>query len=110
MAENIAPGTYHQHLDRAVPLLRSKGVAILTGQKLSAVDDGSVTFTDTKSGESQTRAADDVVIAIGVEQVHVLYEELKGRQENLFIVGDAAQKGRIASATRAAFDCAWALK
>ncbi len=110
MAERIAPGTYHQHLDRAVPLLRGKGVAILTGQKLSAIDDQGVTFTDVKSGESQTRQADEVVIAIGVEQVHALYDELKGKQENLFIIGDAGQKGRIASATRSAFDQARGLK
>lgn len=110
MAEQIAPGTYHQHLDRAIPLLRGKGVAILTGQKLSGIDDSGVTFTDVKTGTSETRAVDDVVIAIGVEQVRALYEELEGKQENLFVVGDAARKGRIASATRAAFDQARALK
>lgn len=110
MADQIAPGTYHQHLDRAVPLLRELGVDILTGQRLTAVEDSGVTFTDTRSGAVQTRAADEVVIAIGVEQVHRLYEELKGKQENLFVVGDADQKGRIASATRAAFDQARTLK
>lgn len=110
MAEQIAPGTYHQHLDRAVPLLRGKGVGILTGQKLSGIDDSGVTFTDVKSGASETRKVDEVVIAIGVEQVNALYDELEGKQQNLFKVGDAAQKGRIANATRAAFDQAVALK
>lgn len=110
MAEQIAPGTYHQHLDRAVPLLRGKGVGILTGQKLSGIDDTGVTFTDVKSGASETRKVDEVVIAIGVEQVNALYDELEGKQQNLFKVGDAAQKGRIAGATRAAFDQAVALK
>ena len=49
--------------------------------------------------------ADAVVLSLGARSVNALAKELEGKFE-LFVIGDAKKVGRIADATREAYDVA----
>lgn len=110
MADEIAPGTYHQHLDDMLPKLEKLGVRLMTGMKLTEIGVHSVVLEQIKDKTLQRWKAEAVVLSVGVKSDNSLYAELEGKVERLYAVGDAQRVGRIASATRTAFDAAYALK
>lgn len=107
MAGEVAPGAYHQHTDDILPKLQAYGAEIYTGSRLTKIKDGAIHVT--AGDTSRTLPADYVVLAVGVRSRNELAEELKSVFPRVFVVGDAKKIGRIAEATRSAYDTARAL-
>ena len=106
MANTVAPGVWCQHLDDILPKLDKEGVEILTSHKLVRITENSVELEEVKSGKKVVVNVDTVVLSIGVRPVNDLYKALKDVQNNVYVVGDASKTGRIANATRTAYDTA----
>ena len=49
---------------------------------------------------------DYVVLSLGVRPDNMLYEQLKDKVKNIYLVGDAVKTGRIAHATESAYQIA----
>ena len=110
MADEIAPGTYHQHTDDILPRLQSLGVEILTGWKLACVGQKDITLEPSCGGAQIQKPAQQVVMSVGVRSNNGLYEEIKKQFERVFLIGDAKKIGRIAQATHDAYDLARKMK
>lgn len=110
MADEIAPGTYHQHTDDILPRLQSLGVEILTGWKLACVGQKDITLEPSCGGAQIQKPAQQVVLSVGVRSNNGLYEEIKNQFERVFLIGDAKKIGRIAQATHDAYDLARKMK
>ena len=110
MADTVAPGTYHQHIDNLLPKLQEKGVQIVTSQKLVKVTDKTIELEDVTDGIKTNFPVDLVVLSVGVRSCNEIVEDIKNNFSNVFVIGDANKPGRIASATREAFDTARKLK
>ena len=110
MADEIAPGTYHQHTDDILPRLQSLGVEILTGWKLACIGQKDITLEPSCGGAQIQKPAQQVVMSVGVRSNNGLYEEIKNQFERVFLIGDAKKIGRIAQATHDAYDLARKMK
>lgn len=110
MATEVAPGTWMQHKDDALPKLKAAGVEIHTSEKLMKITESGIVTENVDSKKQTEFKVDNVVLSLGVRPVNGLAKELEGVCDNLIVVGDAKKIGRIADATGAAFDAAWNLK
>ncbi len=110
MMDEIGPGAYHQNFDDAMMRLKQYAPEFIPGHKLMNIGPDNITLESTKDGSSIERPADQVVLAVGVRSNNALVEELKGKFERVYAIGDAKQIGRIANATKDGFDTAWNLK
>ena len=110
MAKEVAPGTWMQHKDDALPKLKAAGVEIHTSEKLMKITESGIVTENVDSKKQTEFKVDNVVLSLGVRPVNGLAKELEGVCDNLIVVGDAKKIGRIADATGAAFDAAWNLK
>lgn len=104
MADNVAPGTWMQHVDDIMPKLKSLGVEIYTSQKLLEITDSGIVTESADSRKKRTVTdCDAVVLALGVRSENALYQSIKDKFERVLLVGDAAKSGRIADATESAY-------
>lgn len=106
MADKVAPGTWHQHVDDAKMRLKESDTKFFTGEKLVEIKADSVVTESVATGNSDTKPCDAVVFAVGVRSCNALYEDCKGKFDKLYNVGDSKQTGRIADAVNGAFDIA----
>lgn len=106
MADNVAPGVWCQHLDDILPKLKEEKAEILTGHKLIKITDEYIEIEEVKTGKMYRIDVDLVVLSIGVRPVNQLYNRLKDKRNNVYVVGDALKTGRIANATKTAYDTA----
>ncbi len=104
MADEVAPGVWHQHPNDVMPRLKEMGTRFMLSKKLTAIEDGAVKLEDVKTKAQEKLGADAVVLALGVRPENRLYEQIKNRS-NVYIIGDAGKVGRIADATMSAFRC-----
>ncbi len=104
MADEIAPGVWHQHINDIMPRLEAKNTAFLTSKKLTAIKEKSIVIEDKKGNKSEV-STDFVILSLGAKSENSLYTELKKTGVNTYLVGDAEKVGRIADATRSAFEC-----
>ena len=135
MMGDIAPGVWFQHKDDILPKLNSKGTGYYTAHKLCSIDETGVNIApvehiknknykkDKKAGKTAQKTvaipcgdefhidADAVVLSLGVKSVNNLSKALEGKYEGrVFTIGDAVKSGRIADATRMAYQVATELK
>ena len=103
MAETIAPGTWFQHIDDAMPRLRAGGTDFLPGHKLVSVDAEGILVEAVRDKRREHLAFDAVVLSLGVRPENSLFKELKDEYERVYVIGDAASPGRVADATAAAY-------
>ena len=115
MASTLAPGTWFQHLDDVLPKLDAKDTNYLLSHKLNAIDEKGVVLEAVKLDKKRRAKSagkpihfdcDAVVLSLGARPVNTLEKELEGKVNNLYVIGDAKKVGRIADATRAAYDVA----
>ena len=106
MADTVAPGAWFQQLDDALPKLKAAGTAFYTSKKLVKINKDSVEVSDTHTGALSKIECDAVVLSLGVKPQRSLYDELKSRFKNVYLVGDCDKPGRIFNATNAAFELA----
>ena len=110
MADEIAPGIWMQHKDDVMPKLEAAGTEFITGEKLRLVGDGYITIENVKSGEKRQVQVDDVVLSLGSRPDTSFVDELRVAGYNPYVIGDCKKIGRIADATKAAYDIAVNLK
>jgi pyruvate/2-oxoglutarate dehydrogenase complex dihydrolipoamide dehydrogenase (E3) component len=106
MAAAIAPGTWFQHRDDALPKLKGAGAEFLVGQKLVSIDAAGIVVEGVKDKEKRSLPFDAVVLSLGVRPENALYKELQGEYPRLYAIGDAVAPGRIANATESAYRAA----
>ncbi len=87
--------------------LKSAGVTILTGQKLTEIRERNVFLSAVSSNESSVLEADEVVLAMGVRPNRGLAEEFEAAFPHVTRVGDVSRPAQIADAVREANDKAW---
>lgn len=104
MADEIAPGVWHQHINDIMPRLENKGTEFLTSKKLTAIKEKAIVIDDKKGNKSEI-ATDYVVLSLGAKNENSLFNALKDAGINTYLIGDAEKVGRIADATRSAFEC-----
>ena len=104
MAKKIAPGTWMQHVDDIMPKLEKAGTVFMTGEKLSEINDGYIVTENVKTEEFTRVNVDHVVLALGSRPVNFLEQELKRDGFKVFTVGDSKKVGRIADATKSAYE------
>lgn len=135
MMGDIAPGVWFQHKDDIMPKLNSKGTEYYTSHKLCSIDENGVNIcpveyvknksykADKKAGKLAQKKVpvecgeafhincDAVVLSLGVKSNNNLSSALQGKYEGrVFTIGDAVKSGRIADATRMAYEVATELK
>lgn len=106
MADTVAPGTWFQHIDDAMPKLEKAGAKFMLSTKLVSIDEKGTVVEGVKDKKQSRVDADAVVLSLGARPVNGLAKELEGKVKNLFVVGDADKVGRIAHATAEAYDVA----
>lgn len=82
--------------------LKSYGVKQLTNTRLTEIRKDKIVVM--KNEEELIIPADTVVIAAGVLPVNDLYEQLKGKIDQLHIIGDAIQPRRMVEAIREGYE------
>jgi len=93
MAMGIGPVLREFLLDR----LKAKGVTLLTGVTYVEVSSSEVTLT-TREGQTRVIEADTIVLAAGAEPNRTLYDQLKGRVAETYLVGDCIEPRSIRDA------------
>lgn len=106
MADKISPQTYSQQLDDIMPRLKKFEVRLITGHKLAKISENSITIESVESKQVRDVEVDNVVLSVGVKSENRLFKELEGSHKNVYIIGDANKAGRIAQATRSAYELA----
>lgn len=104
MASEIAPGTWMQHKDDIIPKLEKAGTIFMTGEKLKEINDGYVVTENIKTKEYTSIKTDNVVLALGSRPVNDLDVLLKKEGFKTIVIGDSKKVGRIADATKAAYE------
>lgn len=104
MAKKLAPGTWMQHVDDVMPKLEAAGTVFMTGEKLNEINDGYIVTENVKTEEYTRVNVDHVVLALGSRPVNGLEEELKRSGFKTITVGDSKKVGRIADATKSAYE------
>ncbi len=103
MADTIAPDVWIQHKDDIMPRLKKNGVKFHTSKKLVEITDNNI-IIEGKDGKS-TLPCDAVILSLGAKSENRLYNEIKSKRNNVYLIGDGEKVGRIADATRSAFEC-----
>lgn len=104
MEDKIAPGAWFQQVDDAMPKLVDADTKFYTSTKLLKILPNGISVLDIKSGREYDISCDGVVLSLGVKPDNLLYNELKAIYNNVYAIGDCVKSGRIADATRSAFD------
>ena len=104
MAKKLAPGTWMQHVDDVMPKLKDAGTVFMTSEKLNEINDGYIVTENVKTEEYTRVNVDHVVLALGSRPVNYLEEELKRNGFNPIVIGDSKKVGRIADATKSAYE------
>jgi thioredoxin reductase len=109
MASEIAPEVWHQHINDIKPRLDEKNVKFYTSKKLVAIKEDLIVL-ESKNGDKSEIKTDFVVLSLGAKSDNALYNQLKETRDNVYVIGDGEKVGRIADATRSAFDCVKTIK
>lgn len=104
MAKKLAPGTWMQHVDDIKPKLEKAGTVFMVGEKLSEINDGYIVTENVKTEEYTRVNVDHVVLALGSRPVNDLEDELKRSGIAPIVIGDSKKVGRIADATKSAYE------
>lgn len=109
MAGKIAPGAYPINASDVIGRLKKGGARFLPGRKLERIGAGML-YLSRGNGVREEIRADATVLAVGVRSCSALEKECAGHFERLYPIGDAVKPGRIANATRSAFELARGLR
>ena len=110
MADELAPGTWIQHVMDVVPKLEERNAKFFTGWKLVEMKPDCVEIESTKiSGNKKLVSCDAIIMSLGVRPA-ALADEIKSVCAKTISVGDANKTGRIADATHTAYRAAMELR
>ncbi|NPV93169.1 MAG: FAD-dependent oxidoreductase [Firmicutes bacterium] len=88
--------------------LARMGVTVRTSSRVQAIIPGGV-LVDLENGENELIEADSVVIAVGSGSENQLYQELKDRLTEVYLVGDASRPRTALEAVREGFDAGYSI-
>jgi 2,4-dienoyl-CoA reductase (NADPH2) len=88
--------------------LNRMGVKLMTSSRVQAIIPGGV-LVDREDGGSELVEADTVVVAIGSQSQDQLYQELKDKLPEVYLVGDASRPRTALEAMREGFDAGMAV-
>lgn len=97
MADAVAPGAYLGNVVDVTQRLQASNTQILLQRKLVAVK-GNAVALERSDGTASELETDMVVLSLGVISENALYDQLAGKFEKVYKLGDANQVGRIANA------------
>ncbi|MDR1408844.1 MAG: NAD(P)/FAD-dependent oxidoreductase [Oscillospiraceae bacterium] len=103
MAEEVAPGAYHQHRDDVLPKLKRTGVTFYLGEKLTAIYPEGVKLKNVQTEMLRSIPIEAVVLSVGICPEDALKSELKSLGVPVIPIGDAAKPGRIGNAVHSAY-------
>ena len=104
MADEIAPGTWMQHKDDVLPHLKKAGAVIYTGEKLLEINNDHIVTENIKTKKRTSLPCDKVVLALGSKPENGLAKALSAEGISFINIGDSRKVGKIADATKAAFE------
>ena len=105
MTEAIASDMVLWQREFLVERLSANGVKIVTSAVVREFLDDGVVFT--KDGkEVRITGYDNIILAMGNRTVNALYEDLKGRVTEIYIIGDASRPRNALDAIREGAECA----
>jgi NADPH-dependent 2,4-dienoyl-CoA reductase/sulfur reductase-like enzyme len=89
-------------------LLKELGIPVRLNCKLEEIADRTIVCRDMKSSEKLEIPADTVLLALGMSARHAVADGLRrsAPETEVFVVGDAAEVGTVATAIRSAFKAA----
>lgn len=108
MANEIAPDAWLQNKQDIIP--RLKEAKLLSSIKLLEINEKGVVVKNIKTKDEYQIDTDFVVLSLGVRPENNLYKNLQDDIKNLYIIGDAKNVGRIANATKSAYELAMSIK
>lgn len=110
MTKEVAPGTWMQHKDDVMPHLENANTKFLLGEKLCEIQKGYIVTENVKSKKQLKTDVEYVVLALGSRSDSKIADELKSNGFNPVVIGDAQKVGRIADATKDAYETAISIK
>lgn len=109
MANELAPGTWMQHKDDILPKLKKAGASFMTGEKLCEIGNGFIVAENVKTKQKDRIRCDRVVLSLGSRSDKKLAEELEMAGISVVSIGDCGKVGKIADATKSAYQVAVSL-
>ncbi|WPK69209.1 NADH oxidase [Eubacterium callanderi] len=103
MADEIAPTAWFQHKIDILPKLENGGVNFITSSKLCSINRNNILLENQKNGKKSILDCDAVVLSMGSRSEDQLYDKIKHKFNNVYLIGDAKKVGNIASATSEAY-------
>ena len=100
MADQAGPGMFSVLLADIMGRLKEHGTQVLTGHRLTAVNEKGAVATLTKTGEEKLIEADWVVLSLGVTPQSDLANAYREAFDHVIVLGDNAKSGRIAHAVK----------
>jgi pyruvate/2-oxoglutarate dehydrogenase complex dihydrolipoamide dehydrogenase (E3) component len=107
MQKEVGVTIYRTAKFKLLSLLAENGVEILTEHSITGVSKDSITMRKMDTGETVTRPAEIVVMALGNHPDNAYEESLKAAFDKIVFVGDAKKGGTMADATLSAYENCW---
>ncbi len=107
-SDTVGEGMLDFRLGLALEWFGKRGVEIIAGARDIQVTEQGVVFKD-KEGRERLVAADTVIPTAPLQPNHELYEKLRGKIPELYLIGDGNRAGMIVHAVRAGYQTARAL-
>ncbi|MGX2944493.1 FAD-dependent oxidoreductase [Enterococcus alishanensis] len=104
MLPSIGSSVHYMILEGIMNRLNQHNVQFLTNTRLEAIDQNKTIVFNLLAGKSAVIEADNVVLALGVTPNIEIAETFKAICNNVRIIGDNAQAGRIAEAIHDGFN------
>jgi 2-enoate reductase len=110
LPEILTGGIPIQHMNRLMllDLLTFHNVKIMTNTRVIEIDSRNLTFTDNHDSKRQL-PMDSLVVAVGLQPERDLYNSLRGKIADLFLIGDSRQPQNILNAIWDAYHVAQAI-
>ncbi|MBE0068368.1 FAD-dependent oxidoreductase [Thermoanaerobacterium thermosaccharolyticum] len=109
MADEIGPGLFFQNLIDILGHLGSFKVKLYPKHKLVEIGEDKVVFENTETKENVHQVFDYVVLSLGRTPNTELIDEIKAAFDNVVVLGDAKQAGKIRNAMESGFMAAYNL-
>lgn len=107
MQKEVGVTIYRTAKFKLLSLLEESGVEILTEHAIAGVSKDSITMKKMDTGETVTRPADIVIMALGNHPDTAYEESLKAAFDKIVFIGDAHKGGTMADATLSAYENCW---
>ncbi|GCF95495.1 NADH:flavin oxidoreductase [Enterococcus florum] len=109
MQPKLAPEVSPDNLVTVLENLEKCQSQMLLSHKLMEVDHGKVVVEEVPAGKRKTIAFDHLILSLGNRPEKSLYQEMKKEHENVLLIGDALQTGRVANAVHTGFERAYVM-